>query len=173
MHGVNPLCIAAQSSRFTSSHQVVGQRTESDRTADGIRSDGGRNPIGRRTESDRTANGIRSDGERNPAGGAAVSAAPTKQAERVFPQNTQNTQNRLAEMCRPQIGTDAHRLGGYGIPVKPTQPIAHPNFCGFREFRGRFFSASNSVRSVNSVGDSSQQVILWIPWIPWEILHCK
>ena len=81
MHGVNPLCIAAQSSRFTSSHQVVGQRTESDRAADGIRS----------------------DGERNPAGGAAVSAAPTKQAERVFPQNTRNTQNRLAEMCLPQI----------------------------------------------------------------------
>ena len=37
MHDVNPLCIAAQSSRFTSSHQVVGRRTESDRTADGIR----------------------------------------------------------------------------------------------------------------------------------------
>ena len=53
MHGVNPLCIAAQSSRFTSSHQVVGQRTESDRTADGIRSGGERNPIGRRTESGR------------------------------------------------------------------------------------------------------------------------
>ena len=33
----------------------IGRRTESDRTADGIRSDGGRNPIGRRTESDRTA----------------------------------------------------------------------------------------------------------------------
>ena len=35
------------------------------RTADGIRSDGGRNLIGRRTESDQTADGIRSDGERN------------------------------------------------------------------------------------------------------------
>ena len=100
------------------------------------------------------------DGGRNPAGGAAVSAAPTEQAERVFPQNTRNTQNRLAEMCLPQIGTDAHRLGEYGIPAIPTQPIAQPNFCGFREFRGRFFSASNSVNSVDSVGDSSQQVIL-------------
>ena len=58
MHGANPLCIAAQSSRFTSSHQVVGQRTESDRTA----------------------NGIRLGGVRKPAGGAAVSAAPTEQA---------------------------------------------------------------------------------------------
>ena len=42
-----------------------GRRTESDRTANGIQSDGERNPIGRRTQSDRTADGIRSDGERN------------------------------------------------------------------------------------------------------------
>ncbi|WP_302406890.1 hypothetical protein [Leyella stercorea] len=51
--------------------------------------------------------------------GAAASAAPTKQTERVFPQNTQNTQNLLAEKCLPQIGTDAHRLGGYGILPYP------------------------------------------------------
>ena len=38
---------------------------EVDRTADGIRLGGGRNPIGRRTESDRTADGIRSDGGRS------------------------------------------------------------------------------------------------------------
>ena len=44
-------------------------------------SDSGRNLIGRRTESDWTANGIRLDGERYPAGGAAVSAAPTKQTD--------------------------------------------------------------------------------------------
>ena len=43
----------------------VGRRTESDRAADGIRSDGGRNLIGRRTESDWTADGIRSDGGRD------------------------------------------------------------------------------------------------------------
>ena len=129
--------------------------TLSHRTADGIRSGGERNLIRRRTESDRTANGIRSDGGRNPAGGAAVSAAPTKQAERVFPQNTQNTQNLLAEMCLPQIA-QIFRLGGYRIPAIPTQPIAHHNFCGFREFRGRFFSASNSVRSVDSVGKPTQ-----------------
>ena len=35
------------------------------RTADGIWSDGGRNPIGRRTESDRTADGIWSGGGRD------------------------------------------------------------------------------------------------------------
>ena len=36
----------------------IGRRTKSDWTANGIRSDGGRNPIGRRTESDRAADGI-------------------------------------------------------------------------------------------------------------------
>ena len=36
-----------------------GQRTESDRTANAIRSDGERNLIGRRTESDRAANATR------------------------------------------------------------------------------------------------------------------
>ena len=43
---------------------LIGRRTESDRTADGTRSDTERNLIGHRTESDRTANGIRSDGGR-------------------------------------------------------------------------------------------------------------
>ena len=42
-------------------------------------------------------------------GGAAVSAAPTKQTGRKFPQNTLNTQNLQTEMCLPQIGTDFHR----------------------------------------------------------------
>ena len=45
--------------------------------------DGGRNPIGRRTESDRTANGIRSGGGRNPirrrtVGGYGIPAIPTQ-----------------------------------------------------------------------------------------------
>ena len=48
-----------------SSTLIIGRRTESDRTADGIQSDGGRNLIGQRTESDRTANGIQSDGGRS------------------------------------------------------------------------------------------------------------
>ena len=38
---------------------LIGRRTETDRTADAIRLDGGRNPIGRRTQSDWTADGIR------------------------------------------------------------------------------------------------------------------
>ena len=42
-----------------SSTLIIGRRTESDWTADGIRLDGGRNLIGRRTESDRTADGAR------------------------------------------------------------------------------------------------------------------
>ena len=36
---------------------VIGRRTESDRTADGNRSGGGRKPIGQRTESDWVADG--------------------------------------------------------------------------------------------------------------------
>ena len=41
--------------RSKTSRKVIVTRTESDRTADGIRSDGERNLIGRRTESDWTA----------------------------------------------------------------------------------------------------------------------
>ena len=51
---------------FITVANFIGRRTESDRAADGIRSDGGRNLIGQRTESDRTAYGIRLDGVRNP-----------------------------------------------------------------------------------------------------------
>ena len=50
--------------RSKTSRKVIVTRTESNRAANGIRSDGGRNPIGRRTESDQTADGIRSDGGR-------------------------------------------------------------------------------------------------------------
>ena len=46
----------------------IGRRTESDWTANGIRSDGGRNLIGRRTQSNRTADAIWSGGGRNPIG---------------------------------------------------------------------------------------------------------
>ena len=38
---------------------LIGQRTQSDRMADAIRSDGGRNPIGRRTETDRAADAFK------------------------------------------------------------------------------------------------------------------
>ncbi len=63
---------------FDCNGYVIGQRTQSDRVADGIRSGGGRNLIGWRTESDRVADGIRSDGGCL-QGGALVSSAPTKQ----------------------------------------------------------------------------------------------
>ena len=48
----------ANATRSDGERNLIGQRTESDRTTDGNRSDGGRNPIGRRTESDRAADGI-------------------------------------------------------------------------------------------------------------------
>ena len=50
---------------------LIGRRTESDRTANGIRSGGERNPIGRRTESDRTADGTLRGVHLSPLGFAA------------------------------------------------------------------------------------------------------
>ena len=104
----------------------IGLRTESDRTADGIRSDGGRNPIGRRTETDWTADA--NDGTlrgctclkctnraRNTSteqelrqqsksctnrARAAPSASPLR--SNILPQNTQNSQNLLLRIL-PQI----------------------------------------------------------------------
>ena len=100
MQNVNTLCIAAQSPQGKRSTYGIVQRTESDRMANAIRLDGGRNPIGWRTQSNRTANAIlgqRGHFQGALLGGALVSSAPTKQTGREFPQNTQNTQNLLAE----------------------------------------------------------------------------
>ena len=59
--------------------------------------------------------------------------------EKIFPQNARNTRNLLAEKSLPQMSTDVHRLGGYGIPAIPTLP--------------------NSVYSVNSVGEQCTPTI--------------
>ena len=63
---------------FDCNGYVIGQRTQSDRTADGNRSGGGRKLIGRRTETDWVADGNRLGGGCL-QGGALVSSAPTKQ----------------------------------------------------------------------------------------------
>ena len=68
--------------------------------------------------------------------------------EKIFPQNARNTQNLLAEKGLPQMSTDVHRLGGYGIPAIPTLP--------------------NSVYSVNSVGEQRTITICVHPCHPWE-----
>ena len=52
------------------------------------------------------------------------------------PQNAQNTQNLLAEKYLPQIGTDAHRLGGYGILPYPRclrNPVVSARRCRLPE----------------------------------------
>ena len=90
----------------------------------------GRNLIGWRTESDRAADG----NQRR----YAAHRCTNKANRESVPQNTRNTQNLLAEKCLPQIDTDAHRLGGYGIPAIPTPPITQPNHLW---------------KSVNSVGE--------------------
>ena len=51
-------------------------------------------------------------------GGAAVSAAPTKQAV-VLPQNARNPQKLLVEKGLPQIARIYTDLGGYGILPYP------------------------------------------------------
>ena len=83
---------------------TIGRRTESDRTADGIRSDGGRNPIGWRTESDWTADGIRLGGGRRRVWHPCHTHAIYQLS------NSSNATRRLR-------GT----VGGYGIPAIPTQ----------------------------------------------------
>ena len=58
--------------------------------------------------------------------GAAASAAPTKQTGSVPTEYAEHTEPSGRESL-PQIDTDAHRLGGYGIPAIPTPPITQPN----------------------------------------------
>ena len=73
--------------------------------------------------------------------------------EKIFPQNARNTRNLLAEKSLPQMSTDVHRLGGYGIPAIPTLP--------------------NSVYSVYSVGEQRTLSICVHPCHPWESFLCK
>ena len=83
------------------------------------------------------------------------------------PQNTQNTQNLLAEKYLPQIGTDAHRLGGYGIPAIPTPPITQPNHL-WKSVKsvGEYPTPETSVNSVNSVGGLQRVAWVWQDAIP-------
>ena len=95
---------------------------------------GGRNLIGRRTQSDWTADGNRwQRGHFQGAllGGALVSSAPTKlhqqSKQRECPTEYAEHTEHSGRESLPQIDTDAHRLGGYGIPAIPTPPITQPN----------------------------------------------
>ena len=131
-----------------SERNPIGRRTETDRTANGIRSDGERNPIGRRTETDRTADGNRSDGGRKPigrrtetVGGAAVSAAPTKQTGNLLqlsPLHQPSQQNNLFLLsslgfaaCQSKSCTNqanATNVGGYVILAVVTQSSIQISF---------------------------------------------
>ena len=89
-----------------SERNPIGRRTESDRTADGIRSDGGRKPIGRRTET---------------VGGAAVSAAPTKQTGNLLQLSPLGFAACQSKNCTNQANDT--NVGGYGIPAVVTQSL--------------------------------------------------
>ena len=72
-------------------------------------------------------------------------SVPTEYAEHTEPS------------CReslPQIDTDAHRLGGYGIPAIPTLPITQPNHL-WKSVKsvGENPLPETSVNSVKSVGE--------------------
>ena len=65
--------------------------------------------------------------------------------EKIFPQNARNTRNLLAEKSLPQMSTDVHRLGGYGIPAISTLP--NSVFCW------RTAHSKHLCKSVPSVGE--------------------
>ena len=109
-----------------SERNPIGRRTETNRTADGNRSDGGRKPIGRRTET---------------VGGAAVSAAPTKQTGNLLqlsPLHRPSQQNNLFQLfplsfaaCQSKNcvnQANATNVGGYGILAVVTQSSIQISF---------------------------------------------
>ncbi len=85
----NILYIKVKSVQGKRSTYGIVQRTEPDRAADGNRLGGGRNLIGRRTQSDWAADGNRRR--------CAAHRCTNKANRESVPQNTQNTQNLLAE----------------------------------------------------------------------------
>ena len=126
-----------------SERKPIGRRTEPDRTADGIRSDGGRKPIGRRTETDRTADGndrgcsclsCTNQANRQPI--AAVSAWLCHLPEQELRQPSQ--QNNLFQLsplgfaaCQSKNCTNQANdtnVGGYGIPAVVTQSSIQISF---------------------------------------------
>ena len=86
--------------------EPIRHRTEPNRTADGIRSDGGRNPVRRRTET---------------VGGAAVSAAPTKQTGNLLQLSPLGFAACQSKNCTNQANDT--NVGGYGIPAVVTQSL--------------------------------------------------
>ena len=94
-----------------SERNLIGWRTESDRTADGIWSGGGRNLIGQRTET---------------GGDVPPTDAPTKQTERVS-HRTRGTHRTFWQRKPP---TDRHRcalIRRVWQDAIPTPPITQPN----------------------------------------------
>ena len=83
---------------------------------------------------------------------------PTEYAEHTEPSGRESL---------PQIDTDAHRLGGYGIPAIPTPPITQPNHL-WKSVKsvGEYPTPETSVNSVKSVGGLQQVAWVWQDAIP-------
>ena len=83
---------------------------------------------------------------------------PTEYAEHTEPSGRESL---------PQIDTDTHRLGGYGIPAIPTPPITQPNHL-WKSVKsvGEYPTPEASVNSVNSVGELQRVAWVWQDAIP-------
>ena len=129
-----------------SERNPIGWRTETDRTADGNRSDGGRKPIGRRTETDWTADGngrgcsclsCTNQANRTIYSGCLRSALPLAR-ERTAP--TKPTEQSIAavsawlcrlpeqELRQPSNKANDTNVGGYDIPAVVTQSSIRISF---------------------------------------------
>ena len=134
-----------------SERNPIGRRTESNRTANGTQSDGGRKPIGRQTKPDWTADGngrgcscLSCTNQVNWQSIAAVPTAPTKQTGNLLqlsPLHQPSQQNNLFQLsplgfaacqsknCANQANqANATNVGGYGIPAVVTQPSTQISF---------------------------------------------
>ena len=95
---------------------LIGRRTESDRTADGIQSDGERNLIGRRTESNRTANGNRSDGGRERWHTQGVHLSQVHQPSKKYINRARNTSTEQECTNRARTAPSASPISSNILP---------------------------------------------------------
>ena len=80
-------------------------------------------------------------------------------------QSSHRLQKTSGARYSPTDCTDAHRLGGYGIPAIPTQPPNYPptECTEFTETTGGEYPPPEiSVNSVNSVGGLTQTNLEWV-----------
>ena len=66
-----------------------------------------------------------------------------------------HTRNLLAEKSLPQMSTDVHRLGGYGIPAIPTLPAQRVQLCKSVKYVGEKIFPQNARNSQKLLAEKS------------------